>query len=329
MSQRRDVGIIGTGHYVPERSMPNSELETFLDTSDEWIAQRTGIRARRIAADDEACSDLCIKAAQRAIEDAGISGEEIDLIIVGTVTPDYLLPNTACFVQEAIGATRAGGWDVTNACTGFLSALMSAEAIVAAGGADTALVIGAEKLSTILNWQDRSSAILFGDGAGAMIIRADAERGRIIQTGSGMDGRQWDVIMREAGGSRHPVDHDLVEQRKHLMTIRGNEVFKFAVRKFRELIRESLEECNLTIEDLDLVVPHQVNSRIIEAALGQLDIDMDKVFLNLDKFGNTSAASVPIAFDEVRRSGRVKEGDLISMVAFGSGLAWGSALIRW
>ncbi|MEZ6194934.1 MAG: beta-ketoacyl-ACP synthase III [Planctomycetota bacterium] len=329
MNELREVGIIGTGHYVPERSMTNHDFEKFLETSDEWITQRTGIRARRIAADDQACSDLCVIAAERALDDAGIDASEIDLIIVATVTPDYLLPNTACFVQNRIGAVNAGGWDIANACTGFLSAMMSARGLIASGNIRTALVIGAEKLSSILNWQDRTSAILFGDGAGAMILRADAPDGRILFTDSGLDGAQWDVIQRPAGGSREPLTHEIIEERRHLMSIRGNEVFKFAVRKFRTLIKGSLEQTGHGIDDLTLVVPHQVNQRIIEAAIDALAIDLDRVYVNLDRFGNTSAASVPIAFDEVKRAGRLNKGDLISMVAFGSGLAWGSALVRW
>ncbi|MEE9392242.1 MAG: beta-ketoacyl-ACP synthase III [Planctomycetota bacterium] len=329
MNTIRDVGIVGTGHYVPEKVMTNSDLEKLVDTTDEWIFQRTGMRARRVAAEHEACSDLCINAAKSALEDAGMEAAEIQMIIVATVTPDYMLPNTAALVQDRLGATQAGGWDVTNACTGFLSAFMAAQGMIAAGIIDNALVIGAEVLSSILNYQDRASCILFGDGAGAMILKAGAERGRALHLTSGLDGKQWEAIQRNAGGSREPLSHPIIEERRHLMSLKGRDVFKFAVNKFRHLINTSLEETQHTTADLALVVPHQVNQRIIEAACGKLNIEMDRVYINLDRFGNTSAASVPIAFDEVKRAGRLKEGDLISMVAFGAGLAWGSALIRW
>ncbi|MCB1282463.1 MAG: ketoacyl-ACP synthase III [Salinibacterium sp.] len=329
MKSLRDVGIAGTGHYVPERVLSNHDLEKLVDTTDEWIFTRTGMRERRIAADDQACSDLCFQAASQALDDAGMKADELQLIIVATVTPDQLLPATAAFLQDKLGAWNAGGWDITNACTGFLSAMTTAYGMIASGQIDNALIVGAEVLSRILNYQDRASCILFGDGAGAMVLKADHPQGKIIFNTTGMDGSQWEAIQRSAGGSKRPINHEIVERREHLMTLKGNEVFKFAVSKFRGLVEQSLEATGHTPADLDLVVPHQVNIRIIESALKKIDIDMDRVYINLDRFGNTSAASVPIAFDEARRAGRVKQGDLISFVAFGAGLAWGSALIRW
>lgn len=329
MTRVRDVGIAGTGRYVPERVLSNFDLEKMVDTSDEWIFTRTGMRERRIAADDQACSDLCFEAATKALEDAGMEAANLDLIIVATVTPDYLLPSTAALLQDRLGAHHAGGWDVTNACTGFLSALMQARGMIAAGVIDNALVIGAEVLSSIMNYKDRASCILFGDGAGALVLEADNPRGKVIFTSSGIDGAHWEAISRKAGGSRNRITHEAVEQREHLMTLKGNEVFKFAVAKFRTLIKQSLEKTGHELEDLALVVPHQVNIRIIESAVKKLDIGMDRVYVNLDRYGNTSAASIPIAFDEAREKGLVSDGGLVSFVAFGAGLSWGSALLRW
>lgn len=325
----RKVGIAGTGHCMPERVVSNKWFEDFLETTDEWIYERTGMRERRFASEGEACSDLCVEAGRRALEDAGMAAEELDLIIVATVTPDHLLPATISFVQDKLGAVNAGGWDVTNACTGWLSGVMSVHGMIAAGVIDTALVIGAEVLSSIMNFQDRGSAILFGDGAGAAIFKADHPRGQILCSSSGMDGKQWEAISRAAGGSRKPVTHEDLETRNHLMALAGNDVFKFAVGKFRDLVREQVATLGITFDDIGLVVPHQVNIRIIQSALKKLDIDMDRIFVNLEKYSNTSAASIPIAFDEARKAGRVKEGELISFIAFGAGLGWGQAVIRW
>ncbi len=329
MKTLREVGIAGTGHYVPERIVKNAWFESFLDTDEAWIESRTGMRERRFAAEGEACSDLCVEASKRALEDAGMSPDELDLIIVATVTPDQLLPATVAFLQDKLGASKAGGWDVTNACTGWLSALMSAQGMIAAGIIDNALIVGAEVLTSIMNFQDRGSCILFGDGAGAAILKADHPRGRILCSSSGMDGSQWEAISRSAGGSKRAITHEVVETREHLMSLKGNDVFKFAVAKFRDLVREQVQTLGISYDDIGLVVPHQVNIRIIESALKKLDIDMDRIYVNLDRYSNTSAASIPIAFDEARKAGRVKEGELISFIAFGAGLGWGQAVIRW
>ena len=253
----REVGIAGTGHYVPEKVLSNFDLEKMVDTSDEWIFTRTGMRERRIAADDEACSDLCYHASAQALEDAGMEARELDMIVVATVTPDQLLPSTAAFLQDRLGAVNAGGWDINNACTGFLSAMMTAHGMIAAGTADNVLIVGAEVLSRILNYQDRTSCILFGDGAGAMVLKADHPQGRIIFNSSGIDGSMWESIQRSAGGSRRPMTHERLEQQEHMMTLKGNEVFKFAVGKFRSLIQQSLDRTGHTTDDLAHVVPHQ------------------------------------------------------------------------
>ncbi|HGY91910.1 MAG TPA: ketoacyl-ACP synthase III [Planctomycetes bacterium] len=329
MNQLRTVGVAGTGHYVPEQVLSNHDLEGMVDTSDEWIFTRTGMRERRIAGKDQACSDLCYEAARKALQDAKMAPEDLQLIVVATVTPDQLLPSTAAFLQEKLGAWNAGGWDINNACTGFLSALSTAYGMIASGSVDNALILGAEVLSRIINYQDRASCILFGDGAGAMVLKADHPRGQIIFNTTGMDGSQWDAIQRSAGGSRRPIDHEVLETKEHLMTLKGNEVFRFAVAKFRSLVTESLEATGHTPRDIGMVVPHQVNIRIIDSAMKKLDIDPERIYVNLDRYGNTSAASIPIAFDEVRGKGLLNEGDLVSFVAFGAGLSWGSALLRW
>lgn len=323
------VGIAGTGRYLPEKILSNKDLEKLVETTDEWIFSRTGMRERRMAADDEATSDLCLKASRPALEQAGMEPSELDFIIVATVTPDYRLPSTAAILGELLGAKNAGGFDLNNACTGFLTAFMAARGMIASGVIKNALVVGAEVLSSIVDYEDRGSCILFGDGAGAMVLKADHPRGEILYTTSGMDGSQWDAINIPSGGSRIPETLATVQEKLNKMGVKGNDVFKFAVSKFRELIADSLESNGYGCDDLNLVVPHQVNSRIIESALKKLDIEMDRVYMNLEHYGNTSAASVPIAFDEVHRAGRLNEGDLISLVAFGAGLAWGSALVRW
>lgn len=325
----RKVGIAGTGHFVPERVVPNTWFESFLDTNDDWIFERTGMRERRFISEDQACSDLCLEASKIALDDAGMVANDLQMIIVATVTPDQLLPATVAFLQDKLQAKNAGGWDINNACTGWLSALMAAHGMIAAGVIDNALIVGAEALSTIMDFTDRSSCILFGDGAGAAILKANHERGEILHTTSGMDGKQWEAISREAGGSQTPITHDIIEERRHLMALKGNDVFKFAVGKFRSLIREQIKLLGISANEIGLVVPHQVNIRIIESALKKLDIDRDRIFTNLEKYSNTSAASIPIAFDEARRAGLVKEGEIISFIAFGAGLGWGSALIRW
>jgi len=323
------VGIAGTGSYLPERVVPNAWFEGFLDTSDEWIVQRTGIRERRFAAGHEACSDLCIAAARKALEAAKLAPEDLDLIVVGTLTPDHLLPSTACLVQQALGARNAGAFDVNAACTGFLTALHSGEAFVAAGRARRVLVIGAEVLSRFIDLKDRTSCILFGDGAGAAVLApyAEAGRGEILETTLGADGSGFEFIHMVAGGSRAPATPDTLQRGEHWIRVHGREIFRFAVARMSSMIEDFVARYGA--EEVGLIVPHQVNRRIIDAALDRIGMTDEKVVVNIQSYANTSAATVPIAFDEAVRAGRVEKGKLVIFVAFGAGLTWGSTLIRW
>jgi 3-oxoacyl-[acyl-carrier-protein] synthase-3 len=328
-TQLRDVGILGTGAYVPDRVLSNADLEKLVDTSDEWIFTRTGMRERRIAAADQATSDLCIAAGRRALEDAKVAPGDVDLVIVATVTPDHLVPSTSCLVQRALGLVNAAAFDLNAACSGFVTALFNARWLVATGAFDRVLVIGAECMSRIVNYEDRTSCILFGDAAGAAVVAPFAGQGKILDGDLGADGTGAETMVVQAVGSRQPATVEGVQNKDHLLRMRGNEVFKFAVQKFRDLVREQLERTGFQPSDLALVIPHQVNFRIIESALKKLDINDDRIYINLDRYGNTSAGSVPLALDEARRLGRFKTGDLVSLVAFGAGLTWASALIRW
>ncbi|NOT29176.1 MAG: ketoacyl-ACP synthase III [Planctomycetes bacterium] len=323
------VGIAGTGSYVPERVVKNAFFERLVDTSDEWIVQRTGIEERRFAADDQATSDLALEASKRALEAAGVKPEELDLIVLGTLTPDYLLPSTACLVQDRLGATHAGAFDVNAACTGFLTALHTGEAFIAAGRARRVLVIGAEKLTSFVDFTDRSSCVIFGDAAGAAVLTPldECGQGEILRTTLGADGKGYDFIHMPGGGSRKPPTQETLEKREHFIRMRGRDVFRFAVTYMGEMVREMTE--GYSPDEIALVVPHQVNKRIIEAALERLDIPPEKVVVNIEKYGNSSAATVPLALDEAVRAGRIEKGKLVVLVAFGAGLTWGGTLIRW
>jgi len=329
MASRIQVGIAGTGSYVPERVVPNSYFEKLVDTSDEWIQQRTGIEERRFAADDQATSDLSVEAAKRALEAAGMKAEDLDLIVVGTLTPDYLLPSTACLVQDRLGATKAGAFDVNAACTGFLTALHTGESFIAAGRAKRVLVIGAEKLTSFVDFTDRTSCIIFGDAAGAAVLVPHDEcgQGEILRTTLGADGKGYDFIHMPGGGSRKPPSHETLEKREHFIRMRGRDVFRFAVTYMGEMVSQMIE--GYPPDEIGLVVPHQVNKRIIEAALERLDIPPEKVVVNIEKYGNSSAATVPLALDEAVRAGRLEKGKLVVLVAFGAGLTWGGTLLRW
>ncbi len=320
--------IAGTGSYAPSRVMTNTELERMVATSDDWIRERTGIRERHIAASGEACSDLAVQAGRRALAAAGLAASDLDLILVATCTGDYPLPATACLVQHQLGATKAAACDLSAACCGFVYALSVADAYVRTGMRHV-LVIGAEVMSAITDWSDRNTCILFGDGAGAAVVSAsDGERG-ILSTHLRSDGSLCELITVPAGGSRTPLSEQVVADRTHFIKMKGNETFKVAVRTLEEIARETLAANHLQVEDLDLYVPHQANMRILKAVMERLGLPLEKVMLNLECYGNTSAASIPIALDEAVRAGRVRDGSLVMLGAFGAGLTWASALIRW
>jgi 3-oxoacyl-[acyl-carrier-protein] synthase III len=321
--------IISTGSYLPEKILTNYDLEKMVDTSDEWIIERTGIKERRIADEGQTASDLAYEASKNALKKAGLKAEDIDLIIVATVTGDMPFPSTACFLQGKLNAVNAAGFDVNAACSGFLYGLYIADGFIKSGMHKKVLVVGTEVLSKITDWEDRATCVLFGDGAGAVIVGPTDEDRGIISTHIKSDGGMWDFIHVPGGGSKNPASVESLEQRLHYIKMKGNETFKVAVRTLEELGIKTLEENNLDSEKLSLLVPHQANLRIIQATAGRLKLPIDKVFINLDKYGNTSAASIPIALDEAVTSGRVNAGDYVLLEAFGGGLTWASALIKW
>ncbi len=329
--KRLPVAVIGTGSYVPERRLTNADLEKMVDTSDEWIITRTGIQERRIAAPDERTSDMATKAARRALESAGVSAEELDLIIVATITPDTFTPSTACYVQNNIGAKNAAAFDISAACSGFLFALKTAVQYVGCGQAGHALIIASEKLSTVVNWEDRSTCVLFGDGAGAAVLRSGGRPGdgAVLASDIGSDGTLHDLLQIPGGGSACPTTVENVHERLATLAMRGNETFKHAVSHMRDSANSLIERAGIDPGDIKLVIPHQANLRIINAVAQRLRIPSDRVFVNLYKYGNTSAAAVAIAFDEARREGRFGKGDIVLLVTFGAGLTWSSAAIRW
>ena len=328
-ARKRGVSIVGTGSYLPERVLTNADIEKMVDTTDEWIVTRTGIRERRIAADDQASSDMAAVAAGRALESAGVAAEDIDLIIVATVTPDMPFPSTACFVQEKIRASKAFCFDVEAACSGFLYGVEVARSFLDSGICETVLVIGAEKLSCVTNWNDRSTCVLFGDGAGAVVLRAH-DRGRgIMSSVMGSDGALADLLNIPGGGSRNPSTAQSVAAGLHFLKMTGNEVFKHAVRCMCDAGRTALEKCGKTIDDVACVIPHQANERIIQAIASRLGNSQDKFYVNLDRVGNLSGASVPVALDEAVRAGRIKNGDIVLFVVFGGGFTWGAMVLEW
>ncbi len=330
MSSRSTV-ILGTGSYAPERVLTNDDMAHMVETSDEWIRTRTGIRERRIAAPNEASSDMGVRAAQRALDDAGLKATDIDLLIVATVTPDLPMPACACFIQHKLGVpTTAACFDLNAACSGFVYALDTACAMLTSGRYRKALVIGVEKLSGVIDWQDRTTCVLFGDGAGATVIGlSDTPNLGLLGTKLGTFGEGADLLYISHGGSRSPSTPESIAARDHCIRMKGKEVFKLAVRGMDEAARDILEQHQIRADQISLVIPHQANLRIIEAISQYLELPMERFFVNVDRYGNTSAASIPLALDEARRSGRIKSGDLTLLVAFGAGLTYGSALIRW
>lgn len=325
----RAVGIWGIGSYVPETIVTNRDLENRIDTSDEWIVERTGIRERRVIKEGEATSHIATRAAERALADAGVSADELDLIIVATVTPDMQFPSTACIVQENLKAWNAAAFDLTAVCSGFIYGLITGSTFVKTGTYKKVLVIGAEALSAITNQDDRNTAIIFGDGAGAAVIGETEPGYGILGFHLGAEGAGGELLKLPAGGSRQPASLETVEERLHYTHMDGNEVFKFAVKIMGEASNKALENANLTAADVNYLVPHQANMRIIQSAAKRLNLPMEKVIVNVDKYGNTSAASIPLALDEAVKSGKIQKGDVLIMVGFGGGLTWGATVLRW
>ena len=321
--------ITGTGSFAPKKVLTNHDLEKMVDTSDEWIFDRTGIRERRICEKGQTTSDLAYEASIRALKMAGISAQDLDLIIVGTLTPDSAMPSLGCVLQAKLHAKKAAAFDIYAACSGFLYGLSIADGFIRSGIHSTILVVGAEALSRFTDWEDRTTCVLWGDGAGAAVVQRHAGKRGILSTHLHSDGSYGDVLHIPGGGAAHPATHDTVEKRMHYIKMKGNETFKIAVRALEDVVQEALDHNKVKPEDIDLLVPHQANLRIIQAMAKRLNMPMEKVVLTIHKYGNTSAASIPMALDEAVRDGRVKENKLILLEAFGGGLTWASALIRW
>ncbi len=322
--------ISATARYLPERVMTNADLEALVDTSDTWIRERTGIRERRIAPDDVSAADMGARAACGALQKAGLSAADIDMLVVTTATPDHLLPSTACEIQARIGATRSCvAFDLQAACTGFLYAVSVAEGCVAAGRGENILVVSTEKMSTIVDWEDRATCILFGDGAGAAVVQPSVNGEGIMSSYHRSDGDLVPLLQRRAGGAVMPLDEGSLRRKEHMLQMSGREVFKSAVRSMAHAGKRVIGEAGLTASDVDLMVPHQANARIIEATARHAGIGMDKVFVNLDRYGNISSATIPVGLDEAAEQGLIGPGSNILMTAFGAGLTWGAMLMRW
>jgi len=327
--QGRTCSITGVGSYVPEKVLTNADLEKMVDTSDEWITTRTGIKERRISAKEEFTSDMAAKAAQRAMKMAGVTAAQIDLIIIATITPDMPFPATACFVQQKIGAKRAAAFDLEAACSGFIYGLEIGQQFIMSRTHDTVLVIGAEKLSAITDWKDRNTCVLFGDGAGAAVLQNRENSHGLLTAVMGADGSKANLLFMPGGGSRCPATKDSVDARQHFLHMSGKETFKNAVQAMCSAAQEVLRRCEVDITRIKCVIPHQANRRIIDAVGERLGATPEQMFINVDRYGNTSAASVAIALDEAVASGKIQRGDLVLLVVFGAGLTWGAAVIEW
>ena len=330
MNKNYNAGIIGVGSYLPERIMTNYDLEKIVDTSDEWISTRTGIKERRIAKENESTSDLAVKAAEKAIENANLDKKDIDAVIVATMSPDQPTPSTACMVQYKLGLSKnIPSFDISAACSGFIYGLSVAYAYINSGLYKNILLIGAEKMSSVIDWTDRSTCVLFGDGAGATVVgRVEKDLGMLgFELGS--DGKHADKLIVNAGGSVLPVSEETIDDRQQYVKMSGSDIFKFAVRKIPELAKVMMDRYDLSKEDLKLMIPHQANIRIIDAANKKLDFPKEKVMVNLDKYGNVSAASIPIAIDEAYREGKLSKNDKLLIIGFGGGLTWGASIIKW
>ncbi len=327
-SQRRSA-ILGTGSELPTRVVTNRDLEKMVDTSDEWITVRTGIKERRVLESGKGNADMAFQAARRALADAGMEAKDLNAIIMGTVTPDYPFPSSACVLEDMLGARNAFSFDVGAACSGFLNALSVADSFIRTGQIDNALVIGSDALSRLLNWQDRATCILFGDGAGAVVLGATENGSGILSTKLRTDGSYVKTLYVPAGGSLKPATAETVRQNEHTITMNGKEVFKIAVRSMEEVSRQALAKASVDVEQISLVIPHQANRRIIVALAERLGVGMEKVMVNVDRYGNTSAASIPVALDEAKRQGRIKPGEIVLFNAFGAGFAWGAAVVKF
>lgn len=322
------VGIIGVGEYLPAKILNNADLEKMVDTSDEWITTRTGIKQRRIVAPGQAASDLALKASQQALKDAQLKPEDLDLVIVATITPDMQFPSVAALLQHSLGAKKAVCFDISAACAGFVYAIITAQQFIASGTYKNALVVGTEVLTSVTDWKDRNTCVLFGDGAGAAVL-APVKSGGILSGYLGTDGSQADLLFIPAGGSRCPASHESLDNRLHYLKMRGNELFKIAVTIMSEAAKAALKQAGLECKDVDLVIPHQANVRILMAMAKKLDLPKEKIYLNIEKYGNMSSASTATALCEAVKEGRVKKGDIILLDAFGSGLVWGACVIEW
>ena len=324
----KPVGIIGLGEYLPKRVLTNRDLEKMVDTTDEWITTRTGIKERRLVSENEATSDLAINSAKEALKDAKLEPKDLDLIIVATVTPDMQFPSVSCLVQKALGAKKAACFDISAACAGFIYGIVTAQQFILSGLYKNILVIGAEVLSSITDWQDRSTCVLFGDGAGAVVV-SKVKRGGILSTYLGSNGDMADLLLVPGGGSRNPASHQTIDKRMHYIKMRGNELFKYAVICMTEAVKIALKRAKLTTRDIDCLIPHQANLRIIQAVAKRLNLDEKKVYLNIHKYGNISSASTATALCEAVKEKVIKRGDIVVLDAFGAGLVWGACVIEW
>lgn len=325
----RSVSIVGTGSFLPPRVLSNADLEKMVETSDEWITTRTGIRERRLASKDQCTSDLGAEAAKRALAAAKVPASKVDLIVCATITPDMPFPNTAALIQDKIGAPRVMAFDVEAACSGFIYATEIARQFVMSGSANTALVVAAEKLSSIVDWKDRNTCVLFGDGAGAAVLQHTEGSQGILYSGCGAEGKYGELLCMPGGGARNPSSGETVEAGLHYLKMSGKEVYKHAIRAMHEVSTEALQKCHLSIDDIACIIPHQANKRIIEGLAERLEVSIDKVYMNLHRYGNMSAASAAVALDEAAQEGRFQRGDYVLIVAFGAGLTWGATVVQW
>jgi 3-oxoacyl-[acyl-carrier-protein] synthase-3 len=328
-TEKRRIKIAGIGNYVPEKILTNADLEKMVDTSDEWITTRSGIKERRIVGPDQATSDLAIEAAKKALDDAGLTADDVDLIVLATATPDTIFPSTACWVQKGLGADHVPAFDISAACSGFLYGLILCESLILSGHRKRILLIAAETLTKSTNWEDRSTCVLFGDGAAAVVLEESRDESGLLSHYWKADGNLGELLLQPAGGSRIPISQDVIDQKSHFIAMRGNEVFKHAVKRMGEAAARVVKKAGLTNDDIDYLIPHQANIRIIQATGNRLKLPEEKVFINIHKYGNTSCVTIPTGLSEMKESGRLKKGDIIVMVAFGAGFTWAGITYRW